>query len=475
MRSLEDTINASVQEIAGFADQAATRNPARQQTTPEPVQWLSRLSRQAAAHTDGCALAREAAAGLAEFLKLSHYALARSHANSPRLTVDLYHVGPQRRRCGPADIEISAADRDSVISLALQSRKLHCVDDLHASDIPDRHLVNANLASAAAVPLIGIDRAWGALLVGDRAPRRLNAGEKSMIEAAGNIVSAAIARVEAESQLAGKQSLAQALHKSLDALLIVMTADGRITEVNSAACSITGFRREELLTRSLWSALLVPEELNFVKDSFARLHQHASIERFESFLLTKAGERRRISWSVSRLGEGSSGKGTVVCTGIDITERCQAIERAERAEAAAASARRMFANLQQQIDQGQQQCNPATHAQRLPPGVEYDRRARSRCDYPYYQRIAPLHDDDDVPRPSSFQERKCHDISSRGFAFLTGQKPDYDRVVVAFGTPPTVVYLTADVRHATPKAGVSPAQFIVGCRYTGRVSRDRMC
>ena len=213
---------------------------------------------------------------------------------------------------------------------------------------------------------------------------------------------------------------------------------------------------------------MVAEDLPYVKQAFARLHNASSTEQFESFVLTKEGERRRMSWSVSSLAGDQLSEPAMVCTGIDITERCVAIERAVRAEAATANARQMVSDLQQRMESGEKEMNSSASARRLPSGVEYDRRSRARRDYPYFQLIAPLRGTT-TPSHESFMEMKCHDISSRGFAYLTGMKPDYDKVVVAFGTRPNVVYLTADVRHATAKENTNPPQYVVGCRYTGRV------
>ena len=76
-----------------------------------------------------------------------------------------------------------------------------------------------------------------------------------------------------------------------------------------------------------------------------------------------------------------------------------------------------------------------------------------------------------MPDDTQFNEWMCYDISSRGFSFLAPNQPDYHKIVVAFGTPPSLVYLTAEVRHATRREENGRTQYIVGCRYTGRVSK----
>ena len=57
---------------------------------------------------------------------------------------------------------------------------------------------------------------------------------------------------------------------------------------------------------------------------------------------------------------------------------------------------------------------------------------------------------------------RCFDLSTTGFSFLRNEAYPERQLVVALGTSPEVVHLTAEVVHETPLV-------LVGCRFTGRV------
>ena len=91
-----------------------------------------------------------------------------------------------------------------------------------------------------------------------------------------------------------------------------------------------------------------------------------------------------------------------------------------------------------------------------------ERRCLPRTPYDARQRVA-RRDGPGIPDDSEFHEVRCHDISQSGFAFLFPTRPAFQSLVVAFGLPPTVIYVAAEVAHCT-RALVFPS---------GRVKRLR--
>lgn len=122
-----------------------------------------------------------------------------------------------------------------------------------------------------------------------------------------------------------------------------------------------------------------------------------------------------------------------------------------------------------------------------------ERRRVSRHPFPVDQWIAPRHGLA-FPVDSQFFKVRCHDLTGGGFAFLLPKAPDFDRLVVAFGHPPNLLYVGAEVRHChnvlvSPSGDVrhvgdqaaepgpqgqaiaAKPMVLVGCRFTQRLHK----
>jgi PAS domain S-box-containing protein len=438
-------------------------------TIESPLQLLARLGREAAITSSPRALALQVAQAAASMLRASHYGVAEILSDGQRLNVHV-HSAALQFSAGKKSYEVRLAAENSHAAAALRRGETLVEYDLATSHNSDDELQALGLHAALVTPLASLTHTYGALAVYHDAPREFEPEQVALVEALASLVTGALARFRAESVAQQKTAMEEALFHSMESLLILLTAKGDILQTNFACQAVTGFSDASLCGRSIWSALMLPEELSAVKRALVRIEKEKSIERFETYILTSEGLRRRIAWTAAPLGSALPQAGTILLTGIDITDRCEAIERSARAEAMAQDARRMCNELQDRIKLGEALLD-GTAPRRLPQGVEHDRRARSRRPYPYVQRIAPMRGTA-MPDETQFNEWLCHDISSRGFSFISPNQPDYHKIVVAFGTPPSLVYLTADVRHATRCEENGRTQFVVGCRYTGRISKN---
>jgi hypothetical protein len=122
-----------------------------------------------------------------------------------------------------------------------------------------------------------------------------------------------------------------------------------------------------------------------------------------------------------------------------------------------------------------------------------ERRRRERRPFPVDQWIAPRHGPA-FPADSQFLKVRCHDLTEGGFSFLVPQAPDFDHLVAAFGDPPNLLYVGAEVRHchrvlvspsgdmrhaADPAAEPGPQgqasaakpMVLVGCRFIERLHK----
>ncbi len=126
-------------------------------------------------------------------------------------------------------------------------------------------------------------------------------------------------------------------------------------------------------------------------------------------------------------------------------------------------------------------------------GAEGDRRQEPRAQLGATQRIAPRRAPG-IPDETEFTEVQCHDLNRSGFSFFLPGKPTFRFLVVAFGTSPNAIYLSARVTHAEPvlvyesglmerfsedgaPGGANPASarrmVLVGCTFLERLTASR--
>lgn len=92
----------------------------------------------------------------------------------------------------------------------------------------------------------------------------------------------------------------------------------------------------------------------------------------------------------------------------------------------------------------------------------------NRCAFPYVQRIAPMRNGA-APAPAAFQAVLFRDISTGGFSFYAPQRPASMEIAVALGAEPNLLYFTARVAHVHDASLDDERQYLVGCRFTGRI------
>jgi hypothetical protein len=79
---------------------------------------------------------------------------------------------------------------------------------------------------------------------------------------------------------------------------------------------------------------------------------------------------------------------------------------------------------------------------------------------------------DGVPHEESFREVDCCNLSTSGFAFITHEMPENDRLCVRLGGAGGYVFLSALTVHCTIVETPAGPAFKIGCRFTGRSSND---
>ena len=235
--------------------------------------------------------------------------------------------------------------------------------------------------------------------------------------------------------------------------MVVLSPAGQIVQTNRAVTKAFGFAADELRDRPIASALLVKEELSVVHQALEQVAKSLNPLMMETWVLTKAGERRRIQWSLAALTNEAEHLEQMILTGVDVTRQREIETELEQFRAAAARS----------VDRAAVQPDPE--------GKNSERRHRSRRSFPYVQMIAPLvagH----APEEHHFRPVRCRDISPTGFSFLSPVPPDFQDLMVALGGESTTTYLAARVMHATIVERDNKAAYIVGCRYLSRAKKE---
>ncbi|MBI5710900.1 MAG: response regulator [Candidatus Eisenbacteria bacterium] len=149
------------------------------------------------------------------------------------------------------------------------------------------------------------------------------------------LVQAARERKLYTKALQEERDFTSAVLQTAGALVVVLDPEGRVVRFNQACETTIGYSFEEVKGRSLWELCLAAEEVEAVRQEFLRLRAGSFPSSFENYWVTRAGERRRIAWSNTALLDADGQVRFVIGTGIDITERLQALQELEQARGCA--------------------------------------------------------------------------------------------------------------------------------------------
>jgi PAS domain S-box-containing protein len=108
---------------------------------------------------------------------------------------------------------------------------------------------------------------------------------------------------------------------TVDALVAVFDADGRIVRWNRACEQATGYPLGEVEGRFFWEVLVAPEEKAEVAEAFRARAAAAETTKDESTWIAKSGLKRRIAWSSTVVVASDVTTRHTIITGLDVTER----------------------------------------------------------------------------------------------------------------------------------------------------------
>lgn len=120
---------------------------------------------------------------------------------------------------------------------------------------------------------------------------------------------------------------ASAVLNTAGALVMVLTAEGKILRFNRACEQLTGYAFEEVRGKSFWDVFLPPSEVDRIRAKFTDLQVAQSGNEYECLWLGKNKRPRVVAWSNTVLCDVQDRVEYVISTGTDITARRQLEDR----------------------------------------------------------------------------------------------------------------------------------------------------
>ena len=192
----------------------------------------------------------------------------------------------------------SFAARDSLAAFAIdKGQPVACANLAADTRFKDLFLRHAGITSALVLPLRLDGRNFGAIGVFSRQPHEFTTDDIEFADTIAHLLISTIARVEVAQILAAERQVFSTVLETAESIVILTDLEGRVTRVNKAGERLTGYTVEEFARRPLWNVIATSAELPLVRKNFHQGLKTGLAAAYESDLLTKQGDKRRIRWS----------------------------------------------------------------------------------------------------------------------------------------------------------------------------------
>jgi PAS domain S-box-containing protein len=131
-------------------------------------------------------------------------------------------------------------------------------------------------------------------------------------------------RIEAEEKLRIEQDFGSAVLAAANALVVVLSSNGKIKRFNTACEKVTGYSFEEVHDKYVWDFLITEEEIEPVREVFQNLADTALPSQFTNYWVAKDGSKRLIDWNNSTMFDEDGKVRYVLSVGVDVTDRARA-------------------------------------------------------------------------------------------------------------------------------------------------------
>ena len=112
------------------------------------------------------------------------------------------------------------------------------------------------------------------------------------------------------------------LYQRLPILVVRLTVDGLVLDMNPEVTRVTGFMRDELLGKSFWATLFPGRLFSQIPRFVSSIHPSPLVRDVPLVLRTRNGHERTIAWTRFLINDGpETGTRSIVCVGVDLTDR----------------------------------------------------------------------------------------------------------------------------------------------------------
>jgi len=444
---------------------------------------LLAFGRRTSAQTPLKVLMQDAVTMASEVLKTDLHGVAE--LDGSRLVLTVAASDPQGNVVDAITHESSLQPGSSAAAYAIRSGLSVAAAEIASEQrFADSFLRKLGIVSALVVPLHLGGKPFGARSLYHKTQRRFTLDYLRFVETIGHLLAGSVAREKLEGELLQVRTLASAVMEMVGAPLLNLDPDGNIIDMNAVCEQIGEFPLEEVRGQPFWNAMVAAEDAEAVHRVFYNALRGGLPESFEATLISKQGRRRRIAWSWKILFDGKGQVERLVLTGLDRTAPVEARDELRELRECVAKATEALHQLGARLEgvaptespSGPDESGTAADPpgeprpfQPLGPKPPKDLRRSPRRTFRYLQRVAPMFGGR-VPSRKKLFEVECKDISAGGVAFFLDRPPDFDTLVVALGRPPGESFFTARVVRVVRTDLDGRRLYLVGCRFTGRVS-----
>lgn len=131
-------------------------------------------------------------------------------------------------------------------------------------------------------------------------------------------------RKKAQEALRKERDHAQNILNTVQAIIVALDREGRITLINPKGCQLLGYDENELLGQQWFTKVLpYPDAIENVYPVFLKIiaGEREGVGYYENPILTRSGELRYIAWHNATINDGNGMIDGVLTAGEDITER----------------------------------------------------------------------------------------------------------------------------------------------------------
>jgi PAS domain S-box-containing protein len=140
-------------------------------------------------------------------------------------------------------------------------------------------------------------------------------------------------RKKIEEELKAEKETAQMYLDVAGAIFLVLDLKGRITLINQTGCKLLGYPESHVLGKNLFDHFVPKVRKDKLREIFKRLIARKNqLYDFEEFIVDKNQEKKLIAWNVTLIEDDKKNPVSLLCSGIDITDRKRAELALKRSE-----------------------------------------------------------------------------------------------------------------------------------------------